>query len=146
MNRARVGRAALGWTAGVALVVGCGVGLSGCGDSGQGLARQACNDVDKSLALYAQSKREPDPAKAALLAERAYIQLRDALPLSADAASESANWQPLMTDLSEINRVTEGYLVTSLQQQCAAVGNPNPPPPAAPSTSTPTPTRPTPGG
>lgn len=147
MTMARA-RRTIGGAVGILAVVACGVGLSACGDGGQGLAKQACDHVHTSLTLYARSQHEPDPHKAAALAEQAYIQLRDALPLSADAASQNAEWQPLVTDLSELNRVTEGYLVTSLQQLCASVNNPTglPAAPAGPTTSTPTPTRPTPGG
>jgi len=45
--------------------------------------------------------------------------LRAALPIAAVAAGQSAQWQPLMTTLSESSRVPEQYLVKALTAECA---------------------------
>jgi len=70
------------------------------------------------------------------LRERAYLQLREALPLAAEAADANGQWQALMTTVSESNRVPEQYLVTALRAQCAvanaSVGGEPPPPSSAP--------------
>ena len=121
------------WAAGIVVVFGCGAGLAACSNNGVSLARQACNHIDKSIALYEQSTTETDPTQSEALAKRAYIQLRAALPLTAQAAGQSGLWQALMTDVGESNRVSESHLVASLQDQCAVANSANPGLPAPPS-------------
>ncbi len=119
---------------------GCSLGLAACGDGGASSARQACTHVKASLALYAQSAGAADPARAARLAEEAQIQLTVAEPLAAQAASQDARWQALMTTLSEYGRVSESHLVSALTQQCAvadsSIGGEPPPPSSIPPPAT----------
>ena len=129
---------------GASMAAGLGLGavlLGGCGGgNGLSLAEQACGHVHTSLALYEESLR--DPANQAALQQRAATQLRVALPLAAAANSADGSWNPLMTDISEISRVPEQYLVPGLSAQCcpAALSAPGQPqatlPPGSPSTTT----------
>jgi hypothetical protein len=129
--------------AGLAIALGCGVGLTACGNGGLGLAQQACTSVDRSIALLDQASRTSDPSTAAALRTRAYDDLLGALPVAAEAAYHDAQWQALMTTLSESNEVPETTLVTALRAEChvaqsSVFGQPGPPstsipPPAAPS-------------
>jgi hypothetical protein len=125
------------------VVIGCSAGLTACSNDGVALARQACDHIGKSIALYKQSTTETktDPAQSRALAAEAYLQLRDALPLTAQAAGQNGLWQALMTDVTESNRVAESYLVSSLQDQCAVANSANPgissPPPTSSSSSVP---------
>jgi len=98
--------------------------LAGCANAdAQNQARQACTHVGRALALFARANAEPagqsGPDLAASLAE-----LRAALPIAAVAAGQSAQWQPLMTTLSESSRVPEAYLVHALSAECADANNP----------------------
>ncbi len=131
--------------AGAVVVIGLGATLSACGNSGAGLAKEACGHIDRSLSLLARSSRETDPATAAQLQRLAYQQLRQALPIAAEAAYHDGQWQALMTTVSESNRVPESTLVDALTAQCqqadsSPFGQPPPPssiPPPAPVPSSP---------
>ncbi len=103
-----------------ALVVGIGISLSACGNSGTDLAQQACTHINRSITFLKQSEGHTDPQEAAKLKLEAYNQLRDALPITAEAAYDDGQWQALMTTVSESNRVPESMLVSALRQQCAA--------------------------
>ncbi len=116
------------WALAVIFVAALSVGLAACSSGGVDLARQACGHVDKSLALYKQAEEAPTQTEANTLAERAYVQLRTALPLAAMAAASNGQLQALMTTLSETNRVGEQHLITSLRDQCAAAQQSNPAP------------------
>jgi hypothetical protein len=137
----RVRRLAASATAVVAL----GSVLGGCGTSGTGLAQQACSHVDASLALFARSQHQTNPATVASIQQRAYLQLRAALPIAAQAAFHDGQWQSLMTTVGESSRVPESTLVDALRAQCRQVnsstfGQPAPPesiPPPAPVSTTP---------
>jgi hypothetical protein len=128
-----------------AVVVGLGATLSACGSNGTTLAEQACGHVNRSLTLLSQASKEPDATAAAQLREKAYIQLRQALPIAAQAAFRDGQFQALMTTVSESNRVPETTLVAALQAQCqqadGTVFGQAPPaktiPPPAPFNSTP---------
>ncbi len=131
--------------AGLALVCALGSGLAACGQSGGTTqAKQACKHVGASLSLL-QKASQADGQTAGALRQQAYLQLREALPLAAEAADTNGQWQALMTTISESNRVPEHYLVTALRAQCAVAdasvgGEPPPPssiPPPAPASSTP---------
>jgi len=119
------------------------VGLGGCADSnGLALARQACQHVERSFALYRASVADPDPARASALAASAEEELRTALPLAAVAAGEAPQWQALMTTLGETSSAPESELIPALRTQCAEAESnglliPNSPsvPPTAPATS-----------
>ena len=129
----------------IVMVIGLGIALAACGNSGSALAQQACAHVQRAMTLLKQSSRETDPAEAATLKEQATTQLQDALPISAQAAYHDGQWQALMTTLSEINRVPATTLVTALTAQCKSAdtsvfGGQSPPssiPPPAPFTSSP---------
>jgi hypothetical protein len=129
--------------AGVAFVVGTGITLSACGDSGQALAKQACTHIDRSISLLRESSDPSGSAHSAELQQQAYVQLRKALPLTAEAAYDDGQWQALMTTVSESNRVPEQTLIPALQAQCtdanqSPFGQAPPPssiPPPAPANS-----------
>jgi hypothetical protein len=131
--------------AGTVVVIALGATLSACGDSGTSLAKQACGHIDRSLTLLTESARETDAATATRLNQQAYQQLRQALPIAAEAAYQDGQWQALMTTVSESNRVPESTLVDALQVQCqqadsSTFGQPPPPssiPPPAPVSSSP---------
>lgn len=111
--RSRVGRLLVV----VGVTIGLGLALSACGNSGTALAKQACSHIDQSISLLARS-HEAGPTGAAQLQQQAYNQLRDALPIAAQAAYHDGEWQALMTTISESNRVPEATLVTALRAQC----------------------------
>lgn len=126
-------------------------GVAACGTSDAlALARQACGHVQRSISLYQAAQSAGSPAAQQQKAAAALAELRQALPLAATAAGESAQWQALMTTLTESSRVPESDLVSALQQQCAdasAGGQPVAPPPGTGSTaSTTLPTLPEPVG
>ncbi len=100
------------------VVVGLGAALSACGNDAAALAEQACSHVNRSLTLLAQASKETDGTAAAQLREKAYFQLRQALPIAAEAAFRDGQWQALMTTVSESNRVPETTLVAALHAQC----------------------------
>ena len=130
---------------GTVLVVGLGATLTACGNDGTALAKQACTHVDRSLSLLTRAARQADVTMAAQLQQQAYIQLRQALPIAAQAAYRDGQWQSLMTTVSESGRVPETTLVSALRAQCqqadnSAFGQSPPPssiPPPAPFTSSP---------
>ncbi|MGO8871812.1 MAG: hypothetical protein ACLQPH_10515 [Acidimicrobiales bacterium] len=122
------------------VVIGLGTALGACGDSGTALAQQACAHVNRSIALLQQAGHQSDATRAGQLQEQAYIQLRQALPVAAEAAFHDGQWQALMTSIAESSRVPEGTLITALTAQCQAAdssvfGQPSPsssiPPPAS---------------
>ncbi len=117
-----------------ALTIAVGIGLSACGNSGNDLAQQACSHIDRSIGLLEQAARSPDAATAAGLRQTAYDQLRDALPIAAEAAYHDGQYQALMTTVSESGRVPESTLVPALQAQCQSVDSSpfgQPPPPSS---------------
>lgn len=129
--------------AGIAAIVAVGIGLAGCANSGESLARQACGHVNRSIAFLKEASHESSQARASSLEEDAEAELRTALPIAAEAAYDDGQWQALMTTLSESNRVAPTMLVPALTQQCAQAesgpfNQPAPPdsiPPPAPSNS-----------
>jgi hypothetical protein len=100
------------------VVIGLGVPLAACGNDGAVLAKQACTHVNRSLTLLAEASHQSDGTVAARLQEQAYVQLRQALPIAAQAAYRDGQWQSLMTTVSESNRVPETTLVQALRAQC----------------------------
>jgi hypothetical protein len=127
------------------VALGLGVALSACGNNGTVLAKQACSHVDRSIVLLKESEQQSDLVAAAQLRQQAYIQLRDALPIAAQAAYLDGQWQSLMTTVSESNRVPETTLTSALTAQCrvadrSTFNQPPPPssiPPPAPVSSSP---------
>jgi hypothetical protein len=105
-----------------ATAVLAGVGLSGCGQSGQSLAQQACSHVTLSVRYFERSTKAGLPTtKAAQLRSKAAAELRAALPLAADATSSNGNLNALMTTIAEGATIDEGHLVPALKGQCASV-------------------------
>jgi hypothetical protein len=129
----------------LAVVAGLGTALSACGTSGTGLAQQACSHVNLSISLLSRAEHQPDARLSAALRQRAYMQLRAALPIAAEAAYKDGQYQALMTTVAESSRVSESTLETALEAQCQAAdsstfGQPSPPssiPPPAPVNSSP---------
>jgi hypothetical protein len=129
----------------LAVVIGLGVVLSACGTSGTGLAQQACSHVNRSISLLGEAEHQSDVQLASELRQRAYQQLRAALPIASEAAYKDGQYQALMTTVAESSRVSESTLETALEAQCQAAdsstfGQPSPPssiPPPAPVDSTP---------
>jgi hypothetical protein len=109
-----------------ALLTGTMLTLSACGGSGgQALAQRACIDVKVSHHALAEARRPgQSPAEAAKYQKRADLELRDALPLAADANSADGSWNSLMTTISEGATVDESHLAPALKAQCA-VANTN---------------------
>jgi hypothetical protein len=105
----------------VILAVGLGVLFTACSNSGLTLAKQACTHINRSIALLNASDLKADQDHAVQMKETAYDQLRNALPLAAEAAYQNEQWQALMTTVSESNRVPETTLVTALKAQCGEV-------------------------
>ncbi len=130
---------------GTVVVIGLGAALSACGNNGTVLAKQACGHVNRSLSLLTEASHQTDATLATQLQQQAYIQLRQALPIAAQAAYRDGQWQSLMTTVSESNRVPETTLVQALRAQCqqadsSTFGQSPPPssiPPPAPFTSSP---------
>lgn len=118
--------------AGALAVVAMGGAVSACGASAGDMARASCAHVNTSLGLLGRAAKTTDPAEAAALKEKAYIQLLKAIPIAAQAAYHDIQWEALSTTLSEANRVPEATLVPSLRQQCsdadASVFDQQPPP------------------
>jgi hypothetical protein len=106
-------------TAGATLALA--LGLAACANQdGEALARQACQHVERSLALYRTSLEDPGTATSGDRQEQAMAQLRDALPLASNAAGDSGQFQGLMSTLAESDHLPESLLVHALSEQCAA--------------------------
>lgn len=139
----------------VGAAVASAVTVSGCANSAAlGLARQACNHVNRSVTLYRRSLGEP-PTTSTADQQQAETQLRLALPDAATAAGEEPQWQGLMTTISEGSRVPESYLVSALAAQCQIADSPGgeggtetpvTAPTSAPPATAPPATKPTNGG
>jgi hypothetical protein len=115
-----------------AAAVCAALGLSGCGQSGQSLAQQACVHVTRSVRYFERSTKAGLPSgEAAAFRTKADSELRAAMPLAADAAAADGNLNALMTTVSEGATVDESHLVPALKGQCAFVNtnvNVNPEP------------------
>lgn len=129
----------------VMAIIGLGVVLSACGTNGTALAQQACTHINRSIKLLDEAEHQSDPAASAAVRQKAYLQLRAALPIAAEAAYDDGQWQALMTTVAESSRVAESTLVPALQAQCqeadsSVFGQQAPPtsiPPPAPVSSSP---------
>jgi hypothetical protein len=108
----------------VAVLVAVGLLVSACSNSGLSLARQACTHVDRSIRLYARAEHDTDATTARREQTEATAQLEEALPLAAAANSANPTWNPLMTTLQEIGRMSESNLIPALEAQCAAAAHP----------------------
>jgi len=109
---------------GAALLV-VALSLSACASSAAlSLVRQSCKHVDYSIALYDDSMHAATPAAAAKEQMAAANQLELAQPDAATAAGEDAQWQALMTNISNSPRLPEKLLIPSLRAQCAVADSP----------------------
>lgn len=123
-------------TAAAAAGLALSLSLSGCANSaGLALARKACSDVNRSLAIYEKAERSPGSTQAGEERDQALSQLRAALPIAATAAGEAPQWQALMTTLSESSRIPESDLTFALSAQCAVADGNGVEPPPAPTTT-----------
>jgi hypothetical protein len=98
----------------------CGSGTS------TALAKQACQHVNKSIALYNTITPSTPAPDAASIAERAQGELLKALPYAADATSGNGSLNALMTTIGEASRVPEYLLIPTLQSQCKSLQKSNP--------------------
>jgi hypothetical protein len=108
----------------VAALSAFGLVVAGCGSGAAAQGDEACQYVHSSISEYSasvQAGRSGDGAKARKDASSALTDLRLALPLAAQAAGSDGDWQPLMADLSESNRVPERNLIPGLTAQCAGI-------------------------
>ena len=108
------------------LIVAGAVALSACsGSGGQTLAQEACFHVHRSVVDYERSVAAGAAAgSVSRLQQEAAEQLRDALPLAAQANSDDGSWNSLMTTISESADIDEGHLLPALKAQCV-VANAN---------------------
>jgi hypothetical protein len=121
--------------------------MAGCANSnGVALARQACQHVERSLALYRDSLHAVSPAVTAAKQGKALAELHDALPIAATAAGEAGQFQGLMSTLEESDHLPESLLVHALGEQCAAANSNGEPLPTPPPTAGTPATRPPPTG
>ncbi len=105
---------------GVIAILVAGSAVAACSAGGDGLAKQACTYVDRSISLMQRASEPGSASDASALRQRAYIELLSAIPIAAQAAYRDSQYQALMTTLSETNRVSEQTLIPSLQAQCRA--------------------------
>jgi hypothetical protein len=105
-----------------ATAVGAVLCLSGCGQGGEDLARQACTHVALSVRDYELStKANVSASEASRLRRKADAELRAALPLAAAATSADGGLNALMTTISEGATVDEAHLVPALKGQCKKI-------------------------
>jgi hypothetical protein len=101
------------------------------------LAQEACVHVHRSISDWRSAEVAGTPAQTVSVLQReADEQLRDALPLAADANSDDGSWNALMTAISESATVDEDHLIPSLDAQCSVADsnqNVNPETPQTPS-------------
>lgn len=119
MTAGRPGRRLRRLLGAAALVSSGAVLATSCGASASSLGHQACEDVGRSLSIYAQSTKTDNTARAEKERQRALSLLREALQPAAIAGSDDGDWQALMATLSESNRVPESKLVSALSAQSA---------------------------
>ncbi len=85
------------------------------------MAKQACTYVNQSIKDYELGTKDINSSAKQRLLKQAYIDLRDAVPLAANAAGNDTRWQALATTVSESARVPEKYLINALSAQCQSV-------------------------
>ena len=104
------------------LALACGAGIAGCSSQdSQALVNRACSHIERGLAA-AHEAASVSPAQAMQLQAEALDQIRDAVPLAAEAAGDDTTWQALEATLSESSRAPLRYLLPALASQCEAVG------------------------
>jgi len=112
----------------VASLLSAGVLLSACGTgSAVAQARTSCQFVHRALALQAQSNDKGLSANAReILRGRAMSELLKASPSAAAATSSDGSWNPLMTTISEAERVPLENLVPALTRLCQVANSSSP--------------------
>ncbi|MBW4031004.1 MAG: hypothetical protein HIU57_10125 [Acidobacteria bacterium] len=112
----------------VASLLSTGVLLSACGTgSAVAQARTSCQFVHRALVLQAQSNERGLSANSrAVLRGRAMGELLKATPSAAAATSSDGSWNPLMTTISEAQRVPLENLVPALTRLCQVADSTSP--------------------
>ena len=112
----------------VASLLSAGVLLSACGaGSAVAQARTSCQFVHRALVLQAQSDDKGLSANARdILRGRAMSELLKASPSAAAATSSDGSWNPLMTTISEAERVPLENLIPALTRLCQVANSASP--------------------
>ena len=112
----------------VASLLSAGVLLSACGTgSAVAQARTSCQFVQRALVLQAKSNDKGLSANARdVLRGRAMSELLKASPSAAAATSSDGSWNPLMTTISEAERVPVQNLVPALTRLCQVANSSSP--------------------
>jgi hypothetical protein len=96
--------------------------LSACSSSeGINDARQACRQVDRSIATYRSATPSMTQTQQSAIVGKAQAQLLAALSMAAAATSADGSFNALMTTIGEGSRVPEDLLIPALQAQCKVV-------------------------
>lgn len=111
-----------------ASLISAGLLLSACGTgSAVALARTSCQYVGKALVLQDRSNAPGISASArATLQARAMGELLKGSPSAAAATSSDGSWNPLMTTISEAERVPLQDLVPALTRLCRVANSSTP--------------------
>ncbi len=115
------------WSVAVSLVAS-GIALSACGTgSAVADARTSCNYVQRALVLQAQSEAKGLSSSARdALQGRAMGELLRGTSSAAAATSADGSWNPLMTTISEAERVPLQDLVPALKRMCQVANSSTP--------------------
>lgn len=112
----------------VASLVVSGIALSACGSgSAVSEARTSCHYVAGALVLQAKSEvKGLSPAARNALQGRAMAELLKGTSSAAAATSSDGSWNPLMTTISEAERVPLQDLVPALTRMCQVANSSTP--------------------
>jgi len=112
----------------VVSMLGAGVILSACGSgSAVAEARTSCQFVHKALVLEARSEvKGLPPSSSNALRNQALSELLKGTSSAAQATSSDGSWNPLMTTISEAERVPLVDLVPSLRRLCQVADSSTP--------------------
>lgn len=112
----------------VASLVASGIALSACGSgSAVSEARTSCHYVHGALVLQAKSEAKGlSPAAKNALQGRAMAELLKGTSSAAAATSSDGSWNPLMTTISEAERVPLQDLVPALTRMCEVANSSTP--------------------
>ena len=112
----------------VASLLGAGLLLSACG-SGSAIAdaRTSCRFVHQALVLQARSHAKGvSAATSSALQSKALSELLKGTSAAAQATSSDGSWNPLMTTISEAERVPLADLVPALTRLCQVANSSTP--------------------
>ncbi|MBU6515576.1 MAG: hypothetical protein KGL23_06835 [Acidobacteriota bacterium] len=112
----------------VTSLLGAAILFSACGTgSAVAQARTSCQFVHRALALQAKSDQAGLSAdERATLRGRAMSELLKATPSAAAATSSDGSWNPLMTTISEAERVPLVNLIPALTRLCQVADSSSP--------------------